>query len=216
MTLDQLETLVLSQRAAPEPWSPVTDYSYEARKAIEGDHPQLIKDVFQPTLAVDAGCGPDGILVKLLDEVGVNALGFDVQVPRQALDRRLIHASLLDWPGERLADVVICREVLEHLPVRDIRTAVTHLCQLTHQYVYVTTRFSSEHDLLRVETSDDLDPTHISLCAKDLIRLLFVLEGFKRRADLEERLDWKHCGRVLVYERVSVPVVDVVHEVGIS
>ena len=36
---------------------------------------------------------------------------------------------------------------------------------------------------------------------QDLLRLLFVLEGFTRRADLEAQLDWKHYGRVLVYER---------------
>jgi hypothetical protein len=40
---------------------------------------------------------------------------------------------------------------------------------------------------------------------KDLLRTLFVLEGFQRRSDLEEQLDWGGKGRVLVYER-SEPV----------
>jgi hypothetical protein len=40
---------------------------------------------------------------------------------------------------------------------------------------------------LDVATSDDLDPTHISMLNQDFLRVLFVLEGFKRRADLEER-----------------------------
>jgi hypothetical protein len=30
-----------------------------------------------------------------------------------------------------------------------------------------------------------------------------VLEGFRRRADLEERMDWAGKERVLVYERVE-------------
>jgi hypothetical protein len=36
---------------------------------------------------------------------------------------------------------------------------------------------------------------------QDFLRTLFVLEGFKRRKDLEVRMDWKGLGRVLVYER---------------
>jgi hypothetical protein len=55
--------------------------------------------------------------------------------------------------------------------------------------------------LLDVATSDDLDPTHISMTNQDFLRMLFVLEGFKRRADLETRMDWKKLGRCLVYER---------------
>ncbi len=50
-------------------------------------------------------------------------------------------------------------------------------------------------------TSDDLDPTHITMLNQDLLRLLFILEGFKRRADLETAMDWQHKGRVLVYVR---------------
>ena len=55
--------------------------------------------------------------------------------------------------------------------------------------------------LLDVMTSDDLDPTHISMLNQDFLRTLFVLEGFKRRADLEQAMDWRQYGRVLVYER---------------
>lgn len=206
MLMEHFESLVLSQKPASTPWQPVTDYSFEFRRAIEGQHPQLIKDVFMPRTAVDAGCGRDGILVKLLAELDVLVMGFDPTIPKQSIDPALSHGSLLDphfmdgYDGP-WADLVICREVFEHLRIVDIRKAVTHLCGLASQFVYVTTRFSSEHDLLRVETSDDLDPTHITIPSKDLIRLLFVLEGFKRRADLEERMDWQHKNRCLVYER---------------
>ena len=33
--------------------------------------------------------------------------------------------------------------------------------------------------------------------------MLFVLEGFRRRADLEEQMDWGDKNRVLVYERAD-------------
>ena len=204
--LDQFEALVLSQQPASEPWSPVTPYDFESRKAIEGKHPALIKEVFQPALAIDAGCGPDAILVRLLQEQGVTALGFDPQLPKPSINPALIRGSLPeqwfeDW---RCADLVICREVLEHLTVLQIRQAVMNLCALSSRYVYLTTRFNqSPRSLWDVQTSDDLDPTHISLLPQDLLRTLFVLEGFKRRADLETRLDWQNKGRVLVYERAN-------------
>lgn len=207
VTLDAFEALVLSQQPAAVPWQPVTDYSFEARKAIEGDHPQLIKDVFQPAMVIDAGCGPDAVLVRLLTAIDVEALGFDPQLPRRAINPRLMHGSLTDRrvmmdSDKPFADLVICREVLEHLTVREIRIAVMNLCKLTTRYVYVTTRFHPDPcGLLDVATSDDLDPTHISMLNQDFLRVLFVLEGFKRRADLETAMDWQHKGRVLVYER---------------
>jgi hypothetical protein len=35
------------------------------------------------------------------------------------------------------------------------------------------------------------------------LRVLFVLEGFSCRPDLEARMDWQGKGRVLVYERAA-------------
>jgi hypothetical protein len=191
------------------PWAPVTDYSFEARKAIEGRHPELIKSVFAPKLVIDAGCGPDAVLVKLLVALDIETLGFDVQIPRRHINRRLVRGDITDpnvMPdgAKPFADLVICREVFEHLTVQQIRQAVTNCCRLTSQYVYVTTRFHpNPASLLDVATSDGLDPTHISLLNQDLLRVLFVLEGFKRRADLEQQMDWQQKGRALVYERAA-------------
>jgi len=206
MDLARFEALVLSQQPASEPWKPVTPYDFESRKAIEGKHPELIKEVFQPALVIDAGCGPDAILVRLLQEQGVTALGFDPQLPKPSINPALIRGSLLeqwfeDW---RCADLVICREVLEHLTVLQIRQAVMNLCALSSKFVYATTRYHpNPQSLLDVATSDELDPTHCSMLNQDLLRVLFVLEGFKRRADLEQKMDWQQKGRVLVYERAS-------------
>lgn len=200
--LANFEALAFSQQPASQPWEPVTDYSLEARWKIEGRHPELIRDVFQPRSVLDAGCGPTAILVRLLRALGVRAYGIDVQTSDTS------HTAVLDLarpiPGtfEWDYDLVICREVLEHLTIRQIRQAVTNLCALSSRYVYVTTRFhAAPAHLLDVQTSDDLDPTHISLLNQDFLRLLFVLEGFTRRADLEQRMDWQAKGRVLVYER---------------
>jgi hypothetical protein len=36
---------------------------------------------------------------------------------------------------------------------------------------------------------------------KDLLRVMFILEGFRSRPDLEQRIDWMDKRRALVYER---------------
>lgn len=200
MTLDAFESLVLSQQPASAPWQPVTDYSYEARKAIEGKHPPLILEVFEPRRILDVGCGFKH-LVNMLNAAAGDRIAWGSDVSNPAAD------VWFDIAGERPAyppsDLVICREVLEHLTVLQIRKAVSNLCALSSRYVYVTTRFHpNPTSLIDVATSDDLDPTHISLLNQYFLRVLIALEGFKRRADLEARLDWQKKGRCLVYERV--------------
>ena len=37
--------------------------------------------------------------------------------------------------------------------------------------------------------------------SEDFLRVMCVLEGFRRRLDLESAIDWMGKGRVLVYER---------------
>ena len=59
----------------------------------------------------------------------------------------------------------------------------------------MTTRFHPDPgSLLDFTTQFDVDPS---------LRCLFVLEGFRRRADLEQRMDWGNKNRVLVYERAG-------------
>lgn len=193
--LSAFEALVQGQAPASTPWQPVTDYSFEARRPIEEPHAKLIAEVFRPQRVLDAGCGP-GHLVRLLREGGVHTVGAD-------LPDYDVTDSDPDCQGWYLPfDLVICREVLEHLTIKQIAQAVRNLCRASSRFVYVTTRFHpNPTHLLDVATSDDLDPTHITLLNQDFLRLLFVLEGCTRRADLEQLMDWQHKGRVLVYER---------------
>lgn len=207
--VDAFERLVQSQPSADRLWEPVTPFDVDARRTVEGQHPALIKDVFQPKRVIDAGCGPLGHLVMFLRELDVDAHGFDVQAHYKypALMREsLTNPYLVDDEygpiSTEFADLAICREVLEHLPLREFKQAITNLCKLSSRFVYVTTRFAkSPAHFLSVDTSDSLDPTHITMLNQDFLRTLFVLEGFKRRADLEQQMDHKKLGRVLVYER---------------
>lgn len=202
----RFEAIVAQQQPTSKPWAPVTPYDYESRKAIEGPHPQLIKDVFAPTMVIDAGCGIDGVLVRLLTALDVEVLGFDPKLPKRAINPRLMqgdltHPRVVDDGVRPFADLVICREVLEHLTVLQLVKAVRNLVKLSSHYVYVTTRFHPDPaSLLDLADHDDLDPTHITLLNKSLLRALFVLEGCKSRPDLEALMDWQHKGRCLVFE----------------
>lgn len=184
-------------------------YELESRRRIEERNPALIKEVFEPAKVLDVGSGP-GFLMLFLQELGIEVDGVDFAessltlAPEPVRDRITIGPTEpLDLP-DRSYDLVICREVMEHLTVLQVRRTVAEICRVSSRYAYVTTRFHPEPaSLLDVTTDFETDPTHITLMTKDLLRTLFVLEGFLRRTDLEERMDWGGKGRVLVYERAG-------------
>ena len=211
--LEALESAVAAQLGAPPPgpWVPVTDYSWEARRVIDGPHARLILDHLvscDDADVLDYGCGP-GHLVRLLREGAaedgsqVSVMGYD---PVAGADwtpyGAVFPARLLREDG--VWDLVICREVLEHCQTPDYLRVVARLCGLSANLVYVTTRFAAaSRPLLTMETHDDLDPTHITMLHQDVLRALFVLHGFRRRADLEAVMDWRQLGRCLVYQRMA-------------
>jgi len=182
-------------------------YDLESRRRIEARNPALIKEVFAPRRVLDVGCGP-GFLMFFLHELGIEADGIDFSpssrelAPEAVRDRIRIGAvDRLEEPGTSY-DLVICREVFEHLTVLQIRRTVAEICRASSRFVYATTRFHPEPSgLLDLTTDFETDPTHITLLTKPFLRTLFVLEGFRSRPELEERMDWGNKGRVLVYER---------------
>lgn len=183
-------------------------YQIEVRRKIEARNPQLIKETFAPQRVLDMGCGP-GALMFLLHEIGVEADGVDFSAtskeiaPAEVKDRIEIGSiTEIDLPADSY-DLVICREVFEHMPVIKVQKAVENLCRISSRFVYVTTRFHpSPTSLFDVTTEFEVDPTHINCMNKDMLRLMFVLQGFRRRADLEAKMDWLNKNCVLVYEKV--------------
>jgi 2-polyprenyl-3-methyl-5-hydroxy-6-metoxy-1,4-benzoquinol methylase len=182
-------------------------YDLETRRRVEDRNPALIKEVFEPQRVLDVGCGP-GFLMLFLAELGVDVEGVDFSpssrelAPPEVRDKIVIGDVAQPHVPERSFDLVVCREVLEHLTVVQVRKTVEQLCRASSRFVYVTTRFHpAPESLLDFTTDFETDPTHVTLLAKDFLRCLFVLEGFRRREDLEQRMDWAGKGRVLVYER---------------
>ncbi len=185
------------------------NYNLETRRQIEAKNPSLIRDVFQPRKVLDLGCGP-GALMHLLWELGVDVEGIDFAESSRQLAtgevRDRITVGYVGDPAIKTAnsyDLVICREVLEHLTVLQVKQTVANMARMTSKFIYVTTRFHpSPANLLDFTTQFDVDPTHITLLNKDMLRLMFVLEGCRSRPDLETRMDWGGKGRVLVLEKL--------------
>jgi 2-polyprenyl-3-methyl-5-hydroxy-6-metoxy-1,4-benzoquinol methylase len=218
MSVRQFEEIVFSQKAVPAEhydaeyfyghWrNDRNNYSLEARRKIEGRNPYLIKYVFNPQAVLDFGCGP-GVLIYLLHELGVYAEGIDFSrtakemAPKEIRDRIFLMPIDAAISLARQYDLVVCREVLEHLTVLQIQRAVENMCRLSSRFIYVTTRFSRKvNDFLAVDTEAEVDRSHISLLNKDFLRCLFILQGYRSRYDMEQQMDWKNYGRVLVLER---------------
>jgi 2-polyprenyl-3-methyl-5-hydroxy-6-metoxy-1,4-benzoquinol methylase len=214
------ETVTSQQAFAPEHYD--TDYfaaewreggnryELETRRRIEARNPELIVEAFHPQRALDVGSGP-GFLMQFLFELGVDVRGVDFSRTSIELAPPDMKERIRIGPTEPLEehdasfDLVVCREVIEHLTVLQVRRTVAELCRVSSRFVYATTRFHPDpRTLLDLTTDFETDPTHITLMSKDLLRTLFVLEGYRRRADLEKILDWGTKGRVLVYERVML------------
>ena len=184
-------------------------YDVETRRRIEDRNPGLITEVFEPERVLDIGCGP-GFLMLFLHELGVDVHGIDFApaskqlAPAEVRDRITVGEVDVQHFPERSFDLVICREVIEHLTVLQVRRIVEQICRASSRFAYVTTRYHpSPGSFLDLTTDFETDPTHITLMTKELLRCLFILEGFRSRPDLEERMDWAGKHRVLVYERQS-------------
>jgi SAM-dependent methyltransferase len=188
------------------------NYNLETRREIEGRNPQLIKDTFQPTKVLDLGCGP-GALMHLLWEIGVDVEGIDFaesskQIATAEVRDRIVIGNTYDPIKPANAyDLVLCREVMEHLTVFQVKKTVENMVRMTSRFLYCTTRFHPQPaSLIDFTTQFDVDPTHITLLNKDFLRTLFILEGCKSRPDLEARMDWLKKGRVVVMEKQPLPL----------
>ena len=113
------------------------NYNLETRRQIEAKNPSLIKEVFEPNKVLDLGCGP-GALMHLLWELGVDVEGIDFAQSSKELAtpqvRDRITVGYVGDPALKPAgsyDLVICREVLEHLTVLQVRQTVANMARMT-------------------------------------------------------------------------------------
>lgn len=178
-------------------------YTLEGRRQAEGRHPQILADLWPGCSMLDVGCGP-GFLVQFLHDLGVDVWGLEPSVAAIALAPPTISHRIAQGdtvhrrPHE---DIVICREVLEHVTVQQAVALVADLFRLAKKAVYITTRFHpGPAGLFDVTTERQVDPTHQTLMTQPLLRALCVLNGGRRNRVAEQALDWQQKGRVLVYD----------------
>ena len=211
-SLDRLEAFIAAQGdVSPETFdteyftgdwrSTAPPYTFEGRKQAEGRHPKIVKECFDGLTVLDVGCGP-GYFVRMLRELGMDAGGIDPSADAIALSNgladRVVRGQVRALPP-KIAHVAICREVAEHVPVADIPALVCDLFRVARKFVYITTRFQ-DGAVFDATTDFETDPTHVSCLSQPFLRSLCVLNGGKRRRDLETKLDHAQKGRVLVYE----------------
>ncbi len=94
---------------------------------IEAKNPALIKEVFAAGAVLDLGCGP-GALMHLLWELGVDVEGIDFAESSKRLATPEVRDRItIGYVGDATLkpadayDLVICREVLEHLTVLQVQ-----------------------------------------------------------------------------------------------
>jgi 2-polyprenyl-3-methyl-5-hydroxy-6-metoxy-1,4-benzoquinol methylase len=113
----------------------------------------IVRDL-RPTTVLDAGCGM-GFLVEALRQRGVEAWGVDVsehaisQVDESVREHCQVGSLTEALP--RRYDLVVCIEVLEHIPAAQANAAVANLCAASDR-------------LLLSSTPDDFsEPTHLNV-----------------------------------------------------
>ena len=135
-----------------------------------------IVERIQPRSALDAGCA-FGLLVERLRDRGVEAEGVDVSVFALAQAHESVApycrvASLVD-PLERRYDLIVCIEVLEHLPSGQADAAIANLCACTNDILFS----SSPYDMR--------EPTHVNVNPIEHWAELFAVHGFYRDVDFD-------------------------------
>jgi SAM-dependent methyltransferase len=129
-----------------------------------------------PTRVLDAGCAL-GLLVEALRDRGVDASGIDLSsyAIEQLHDKVKPHCrrgSIADEFAGHF-DLVVCIEVLEHMPSADAEAAVANFCRHTDDVLFSSTPF------------DYREPTHVNVHPPEHWAELFARHDFVRDTDYD-------------------------------
>jgi SAM-dependent methyltransferase len=157
----------------------------------------IVRDL-RPTTVLDAGCGM-GFLVEALRERGVEAWGVDIS--EHAISQ--VHESVrehcqvgtLTEPLGRRYDLIVCVEVLEHIPPAEANAAVASLCA------------ASDRLLLSSSRDDYGEATHVNVQAPEAWSAMLAQNGFLR--DVEHDVSYVTPWAAL-YTRSSEPLAEMV------
>ena len=122
-------------------------YAAGSRPASDGKYPELIKEVFQPERVLDVDSGPEAL-------------------------PRLPTGTMSDAEhfADAAYDLVICRDVMEHLSVLQVRETVHRMCRISSRYVCITTRFHPDPSgLLDVTTQGEVDASYTTFVQQEFL-----------------------------------------------
>ena len=136
---------------------------------------RIVEDI-QPDTVLDAGCAM-GFLVESLRDRDVSAFGVDiseyaVQKVRQDIEPYCWVGSVSD-PFPQIYDLIVCQEVLEHMPPAEAVQAVANLCRHTDDILFSSTPF------------DYKEATHFNVRPMEDWAELFARHGFVRDVDFD-------------------------------
>jgi SAM-dependent methyltransferase len=169
---------------------------------------RIAADVTVPSFAgvtegqrvLDAGCAM-GLLVEALVERGIDAHGIDIseyaiaQAAPAIRDR--LRVGSLTTPLDGRYDLIVCIEVLEHMPPADARVALANLCAHADDII-----FSSS-------PTDFGETTHVNVQPPEAWAEAFAREGLLRDLDYDASYITPWAVR---YRRRSEPIPRVVRE----
>lgn len=152
----------------------------------------------EPSSVLDAGCAM-GLLVEALRKREVDAWGIDIseyaisQVHESVRDHCRV-ASITE-PLPRRYDLIVCIEVLEHLPPAETDAAIANLCANTDRL------------LLSSTPTDYGEASHLNVRPQEAWSALLAREGFLRDldADVSFVTPW-----AALYVRTEEPLVETV------
>jgi len=139
----------------------------------------IAKEIVQrlsPRSVFDAGCAL-GLLIEQLRLLGVEAEGVDISefaitnAPESV--RPFVRVASVTEPLERRYDLIVCIEVLEHMPQREAETAIANLTAYTDDILFSSSPL------------DFKEATHVNVHPIEHWAELFAHHGFVRDVDFD-------------------------------
>jgi len=160
---------------------------------------QIVKRI-NPQTVLDAGCAM-GFLVEGMRQKGVEAYGLDISefAIQNVHDRIKPHCwvGAVSEPFPQRYDLVVCIEVLEHLPQDQAEKAVVNICQHTDDVLFSSTPF------------DYKEASHFNVQPPEYWGELFAYQGFYRDVDFNASFITPWSVR---YRRKHEPLARIVRE----
>jgi SAM-dependent methyltransferase len=143
---------------------------------------EFIERDIQPKTVLDAGCA-SGFLVECLRERGIQAWGIDISeyaiqnvydsIKPYCYLGSITESFPSDWSYPQTFDLIVCIEVLEHIPAQETEKAIANLTRLSNDILFSSTPF------------DYKEATHFNVQPPEYWAELFARQGFFRDVDFD-------------------------------